>query len=97
LRRIGPLRHPLISRKEEEPVPKCGQNGTADRPAILVALQSVARGGEEIPRVEIAVPYEFEKVAVILVRARFRHRVNRGARMQAVLSRQGARFHFELL
>ena len=40
--------------------------------------------GEEVPRIEIAIAYEFEQVAVEGVRARFRHHVDDRARMQSV-------------
>ena len=50
---------PLAIAKEEQLVPL---DGTAERPAILVTLQRVARGSEEVASVEVTVADEFENL-----------------------------------
>ena len=63
----------------------------------LVSLQGVARGGEEVPRVKIAVAQEFEQIAVKFIRAGFCHGVYYGGGMISVLRGHGAGFHLEFL
>src|ERR1019366_9511545 len=95
--RIGGLRGVLITEEEKELVFEAGQHRAADGPAVLVALQGIARGGEEISGVEITVADKFEKVAMIGIGAGLGDRVYRSARMETVLRGKCAGLDFEFL
>ena len=70
---------------------------SADNSSELVPLQVVPYGREEIPSVEHVVPHEFKSIAVKIVRTGLGYRRNGSGRMKAVLRRQCARLHLELL
>ena len=91
----------LVAAKEKQAVPG---DRPADRAAELVAPQPVAdafavgaANRKRVRRVEPVVAQELERVAVEHVGSRLGHGVHRRARVHAVLRRQAARRHAELL
>jgi len=87
----------LVAGEEKQLVSEPGQGRTADRCAELVALQSIASGGEIVPRIEISVAEKFESVAVIIVCARLGDCVDSRGRVKSIFGRESAGFDFELL
>ena len=98
----GTLDGILPTREEEELVLP---NWAADRAAELIALQRRAEprgswfgaGEGGVPGVEHEIPHVFKGVAVKLIRAGLRDRVDRSRRMRAILSRQRTGLHLEFL
>ena len=94
LRRIRTIARALISAEEEQLVLDDPAAGGA---AELVPLQGVARGCEEVARVQIAVAEIVEEIAVKLVRAGLGDGVDRGAGVDSEARGYGAGLHAELL
>ena len=85
---------PLIGGEEEHPVP---DHRTAERPAVLIALQAIvaplavgADRRKRTPRVEPLVADELESIAREPIGARLGDGVHRRGRMHAALRRQAA-------
>ena len=72
-------------------------NRPAKRAAELIAFNRVAGQGERIPRVEFAVPYKLEQIAVKIVRPRFRNQANRTGRFHPVLRACSSGLHLKFL
>src|SRR4029077_1785289 len=72
-------------------------DGTAQRPAKLIALDRVTLRGEFVSRIEDPVPHEFKEIAMKFVRSRFCHHADRSRRFHALLSGRGAGLDLELL
>ena len=99
--RLLPDRRRLIAAEEKELV---AHERSAKRAAELMTLQTVvhalavwANRGERILRIEAAIADELERVAREPVRAGLGHRIDRGARVDAVLRAQAAGGDAELL
>src|SRR6266498_1956636 len=92
--RIRSLYLALIAAEEKQLVLS---DGAAQRAAELVALQTAALRGEEIPRVEFVITHELEQVAMKFIRARFRDDVDRRRGVMAVARGQGAGLGLEFL
>ena len=84
----------LIAAEEEQFVL---HDRPASRSAELVALDRVASGRKEIPRIEFSVTNEFEQIAVKFIRAGLRHQAYGACRLAASRSRSCAGFDFEFL
>jgi hypothetical protein len=72
-------------------------DGPAHGSAVLVAFESVARGGKKVSGIQNAVADKLESVAVKLIRAGLDHSVDRGPGVHAVLGGQSAGLHLEFL
>src|SRR5207237_447408 len=51
-------------------------NRSADRAAVLIALQTIAAGRKRIPRVEDSIPHKFKEVSMEGVGSGFRHQAD---------------------
>jgi hypothetical protein len=84
----------LIAAEEEQLI-------LADRSAggssELIALQGIARGGEEIAGVQVPIAQEFKQIAVKLIGAGLSYGVDRGGGVVSILRRNGAGLYLELL
>ena len=94
MRRSGTDRRVLIAEEAEYLILL---NRGAESSTELVTTQRVLFGGEEIPRVEVAVAHEFEQVPMELICARLGNYVYDAAGMNAKLSRQAVGLYTELL
>src|SRR5207249_1160041 len=81
---VGTLRSSLIASEEKDFVL---DDGAANNTAELVSFQGVAAGRKKVPRIQIAVPQEFEQIPMELVRAGLGDGIDSPAGMKPVLRR----------
>src|SRR4029077_17276092 len=85
----------LITHEKEQVV---FGDGPAERAAVLIAFQRVARGGKEIPGVELIIADKFKEVAVEFIGAGLRDGADPAARSaSAAGGAHSAGFDFEFL
>src|SRR4030095_6687458 len=72
-------------------------DGPAGRSTELVALDRVASGSKEVPRVEFSITNEFEKITMKFIRTGLSNEANGPCRFGATRCSPGARLDFKFL